>query len=164
MDLMQWLTTDLNGEFVLTLLVSMVPVIELRGGIPFGVAAGLPVWAAYLAAVIGNLIPVPFIVVYIRRIFMFMRQHMPRLNSLLLHLVHQAVEPGHMLPHFHVYAPAYAPAQQPGGQDGAEGPSEKRLSAQVPVLGVGHLCGYSAAWNRSLDRGLGGSVPGHALK
>ena len=81
MDLMQWLTTDLNGEFILTLLVSMLPVVELRGGIPFGVAAGLPVWAAYLAAVIGNLIPVPFIVVYIRRIFMFMRQHMPRLNS-----------------------------------------------------------------------------------
>ena len=82
MDLMQWLTTDLNGEFILTLLVSMIPVVELRGGIPFGVAAGLPVWAAYLAAVIGNLLPVPFIVVYIRRIFMFMRQHMPRLNSL----------------------------------------------------------------------------------
>lgn len=82
MDLMQWLTTDLNGEFVLTLLVSMVPVIELRGGIPFGVAAGLPVWAAYLAAAIGNLLPVPFIVVYIRRVFMFMRQHMPRLNRL----------------------------------------------------------------------------------
>lgn len=82
MDLMQWLTQDLNGEFVLTLLVSMIPVVELRGGIPFGVAAGLPVWAAYLAAVIGNLLPVPFIVVYIRRIFMFMRQHMPRLNSL----------------------------------------------------------------------------------
>ena len=81
MDLMQWLTTDLNGEFILTLLVSMLPVVELRGGIPFGVAAGLPVWAAYLAAVIGNLLPVPFIVVYIRRIFMFMRQHMPRLNS-----------------------------------------------------------------------------------
>lgn len=81
MDLMQWLTTDLNGEFILTLLVSMIPVVELRGGIPFGVAAGLPVWAAYLAAVIGNLLPVLFIVVYIRRIFMFMRQHMPRLNS-----------------------------------------------------------------------------------
>ena len=81
MDLMQWLTTDLNGEFIITLLVSMLPVVELRGGIPFGVAAGLPVWAAYLAAVIGNLLPVPFIVVYIQRIFMFMRQNMPRLNS-----------------------------------------------------------------------------------
>ena len=77
---MHWLTTDLNGEFILTLLVSMIPVVELRGGIPFGVAAGLPGGAAYLAAVIGTLLPVPVIVVYIRRIFLFMRQHMPRLN------------------------------------------------------------------------------------
>ena len=90
MDLMQWLTTDLNGEFILTLLVSMIPVVELRGGIPFGVAAGLPVWAAYLAAVIGNLLPVPFIVVYIRRIFIFMRQHMPRLNSVVAKMEQKA--------------------------------------------------------------------------
>lgn len=82
MDLMQWLTGTQAGEFLLTLLVSMVPVIELRGGIPFGVAAGLPVWAAYLAAVIGNLVPVPFIIIYIRRIFQWMRRHMPRLNRL----------------------------------------------------------------------------------
>ena len=82
MELMQWLTDTMAGEFTLTMLVSMIPVVELRGGIPFGVAAGLPVWAAFLAAVIGNLIPVPFIIVYIRRIFQWMRQHMPRLNSL----------------------------------------------------------------------------------
>lgn len=82
MELMQWLTDTMAGEFTLTMLVSMIPVVELRGGIPFGVAAGLPVWAAFLAAVIGNLIPVPFIIVYIRRIFQWMRRHMPRLNSL----------------------------------------------------------------------------------
>ena len=82
MDLMQWLTETYAGEFCFTILVSMIPVIELRGGIPFGVAAGLPVWAAYLAAVIGNLIPVPFIIVYIRRIFMCMRRRLPKLNSL----------------------------------------------------------------------------------
>ncbi len=82
MDLMQWLTDTQAGEFTLTMLVSMIPVVELRGGIPFGVAAGLPVWAAFLAAVIGNLIPVPFIIVYIRRIFQWMRRRMPRLNSL----------------------------------------------------------------------------------
>lgn len=82
MDLMQWLTQTASGEFLLTLLVSMVPVVELRGGIPFGVAAGLPVWAAYVAAVIGNMLPVPFIIVYIRRIFQWMRRRMPRLNSL----------------------------------------------------------------------------------
>lgn len=74
---LQWLTETFAGEFLLTLLVSMVPVVELRGGIPFSVTAGLPVWAAFLAAVIGNLIPVPFIIVYIRRIFQWMRRRIP---------------------------------------------------------------------------------------
>ena len=81
MELMQWLTDTGAGKFTLTVLVSMLPVVELRGGIPFGVAAGLPVWAAFLAAVIGNLIPVPFIIVYIRRIFQWMRKKFPGLNS-----------------------------------------------------------------------------------
>ena len=78
------------GEFTLTMLVSMIPVVELRGGIPFGVASGLPVWAAFIAAVIGNLIPVPFIIVYIRRIFQWMRQKMPRLNRLVDRLERKA--------------------------------------------------------------------------
>ncbi len=77
-----WLTETFSGEFLLTVLVSMVPVVELRGGIPFGVGVGLPVWAAFLAAVIGNLIPVPFIIVYIRRIFQWMRRRIPRLNRM----------------------------------------------------------------------------------
>ena len=79
---LQWLTETFSGEFLLTVLVSMVPVVELRGGIPFGVGVGLPVWAAFLAAVIGNLIPVPFIIVYIRRIFQWMRRRVPRLNRM----------------------------------------------------------------------------------
>lgn len=83
MELMQWLTETRAGEFIWTLLVSMVPVVELRGGIPFGVAAGLPVWLAYLAAVIGNIIPAPFIIVYIRRVFRWMRKKMPRFNGVI---------------------------------------------------------------------------------
>ena len=82
MDIMQWLTQNPAGEFCFTMLVSMVPVVELRGGIPFGVARGLPVWAAYLAAIIGNFLPAPFIIVYIRRIFQWMRKRLPRLNRL----------------------------------------------------------------------------------
>ncbi len=82
MDIMQWLTQGAVGEFCFTILVSMVPIVELRGGIPFGVTLGLPVWAAYVAAVIGNMLPVPFILVYIRRIFQWMRRRLPRLNSL----------------------------------------------------------------------------------
>ena len=83
MEFVQWLTDTTAGDFVMTMLVSMVPIVELRGGIPYGVAAGLPVWLAYIAAFIGNLIPVPFVLVYIRRIFKWIRQHMPRLNSVI---------------------------------------------------------------------------------
>lgn len=78
----QWLNGSLSGEFCFTVLVSMLPVVELRGGIPFGVARGLPVWAAYLAAIIGNFLPAPFIIVYIRRIFQWMRRRIPRLNRM----------------------------------------------------------------------------------
>ncbi len=80
---MQWLTGAPVGEFIFTMLVSMVPVVELRGGIPFGVATlGLPYPAAFIAAVIGNVLPTPFIVVYIRRIFQWMRRRLPRLDRL----------------------------------------------------------------------------------
>ena len=88
--LVPWLTQGLTDEFCFTMLVSMVPVVELRGGIPFGVALGLPVWAAYLSAVIGNILPVPFILVYIRRIFQWMRRRMPRFNSLVDRLERKA--------------------------------------------------------------------------
>ena len=92
LDLFQWLTETSAGEFLFTTLVSMVPVIELRGGIPFGMAQGLEPVAAFFASIIGNMIPVPFIVVYIRRIFHWMRRHMPRLN----HLVDKLEEKAHL--------------------------------------------------------------------
>lgn len=82
MELFQWLTDTTIGKCVFTMLVSMLPVIELRGGLPFGVALGLPYYLAFPAAVIGNLIPAPFIIVYIRRVFTLMRRYMPRLNRL----------------------------------------------------------------------------------
>ena len=80
--IMQWMSSSTSGELFYTFLMSMVPVVELRGGIPFGVALGLDLWPAYIAAVLGNMLPVPFIIIFIRRIFQWMRVHMPRLNSL----------------------------------------------------------------------------------
>ncbi len=82
MELIEWMTDTQAGALLSTILVSMVPVLELRLGIPWGVAMGLPHWAAFLAAVVGNMIPIPFIIVYIRRIFKWMRRHMPRLDRL----------------------------------------------------------------------------------
>ena len=97
MEILHWLNDTLSGEFCFTVLVSMIPVIELRGGIPFGVGVGLPVWLAYLAAIIGNMLPVPFIVVYIRRIFQWMRRHLPRLNHLVTRLEQKAHLKGRMV-------------------------------------------------------------------
>lgn len=82
MELFQFLTGTVQGKMLLTMLVSMIPIIELRGGLPFGVALGLPYYLAFPAAVVGNLIPAPFIIVYIRRVFELMRKYLPRLNGL----------------------------------------------------------------------------------
>ena len=81
MEWMTWLTETELGKMTFTALVSILPVAELRGGIPFGVALGLAHWKAFLAAVVGNVLPLPFIVVYIRRIFQWMRQHFPALDK-----------------------------------------------------------------------------------
>ena len=82
MDILTWLTETWLGRFCFTAMVSMAPVLELRGGLPFGVALDLPIPAAYLAAVIGNMLPVPFVIVYIRRILQWMRRHMPKLDHI----------------------------------------------------------------------------------
>lgn len=71
------------GEWLYTALMSMAPIVELRGGIPLGVGLGLPLWQAYIAAVIGNMVPVPFIIVFIRRIFKWLRVKSARLGRLI---------------------------------------------------------------------------------
>ena len=83
MELFEFLTGTTGGKCLFTMLVSMIPVIELRGGLPFGVALGLPYYLAFPAAVIGNLIPAPFIIVYIRRIFELVRKYLPSLNGMI---------------------------------------------------------------------------------
>lgn len=66
-----------------TFVMAMVPVIELRGAIPYGAGiAGLPIWQATLIAVLGNLLPVPFLVVFTRDIFSWMRKKSDKLNNI----------------------------------------------------------------------------------
>lgn len=60
-------------ELLMTFGVAMVPVLELRGAIPVGVAAGLPPAAACVTAVLGNLLPVPFIMLLARRVAGWLR-------------------------------------------------------------------------------------------
>ena len=53
---------------IIVFLVSMVPIIELRGAIPYGVAFGMPLWLTYIIAIVGNMLPVPVIFFFARRV------------------------------------------------------------------------------------------------
>ena len=77
-------------DILLTFLVAMVPVVELRGAIPCGVVRGLNLWTAIIASMLGNLIPVPFIILFIRKIFAWMRAHMPKLDGLVIRMEKKA--------------------------------------------------------------------------
>lgn len=55
-------------KYLIVLLISMVPLIELRGAIPYAVAFGMPTVPSFIIAIIGNMIPVPFIFLFARRI------------------------------------------------------------------------------------------------
>ena len=66
--------TDTLGAHFGVLICSMIPVIELRGAIPLGMGLQLPWWQSYLFAVIGNMIPVPFILLFITKIIAWMQK------------------------------------------------------------------------------------------
>lgn len=74
----------------MTMLLSMVPVLELRGAIPIGVANGLNIWVAIGVSIVGNLLPVPFIILFIRKIFAWLRKLSRRLDGLIAKLEQRA--------------------------------------------------------------------------
>lgn len=78
------------GKIVMTFLISMVPVIELRGAIPIGVGAGLNLWLAIGVSIVGNLVPVPFIIVFIKKIFAWLRTVSKKLDGLVTRLEKRA--------------------------------------------------------------------------
>lgn len=55
-------------HYIIIFFISMVPIIELRGAIPYAVGFGLPLVTSYIICIIGNMIPVPFIFFFARRI------------------------------------------------------------------------------------------------
>ena len=54
-----------SASLVYVFLISMIPIVELRGALPVAAALRLPVFSSYIAAVLGNLLPVPFILLLI---------------------------------------------------------------------------------------------------
>ena len=58
-------------KYLIVFLISMVPLIELRGAIPYAVGFGLPLVPSLIVALLGNMLPVPFIFLFARRILVW---------------------------------------------------------------------------------------------
>ena len=58
-------------HYLIVFFVSMVPIIELRGAIPYGVGFGLPLWLTYCIAIAGNMLPVPVIYLFARKVLVW---------------------------------------------------------------------------------------------
>lgn len=58
-------------NYLIVFLISMVPLIELRGAIPYAVMFGLPLVPSYIIAIIGNMLPVPIIFLFARKVLVW---------------------------------------------------------------------------------------------
>ena len=75
--LISWFTTNLNGivsKEMIVFIISMVPILELRGGLVAAALLKIPVVKAVMLCVIGNIIPVPFILGFITPIFNWLKR------------------------------------------------------------------------------------------
>ena len=59
------------SKYLIVFLISMVPLIELRGSMLYATGVGLPLLPAYITAIIGNMLPVPFIYLFARKILLW---------------------------------------------------------------------------------------------
>lgn len=60
------------GAHLCVLICSMIPIIELRGAIPLGAGLGLPFWLNYLLSVVGNMLPIPIILLFVKAVLGWM--------------------------------------------------------------------------------------------
>lgn len=58
-------------NYIIVFFISMVPLIELRGAIPYAIFLGLPVVPSYIIAILGNMLPVPVIYLFARKVLLW---------------------------------------------------------------------------------------------
>ena len=92
--MLAWLTASTAGKLLICFMISMIPVVELRVGLPYGVSLGLEYHAAAIASILGNLAPVPVIIIYVRRVFAWLRKKHLRLDAWVSRMEARAEEKG----------------------------------------------------------------------
>ncbi len=83
MYITQWVyRMSLLLKYLMVVGIAMVPVIELRGAVPWGLAQDLEYIPVLISSIVGNMIPVPFIILFVRRVFDWMKRKSRRLGSI----------------------------------------------------------------------------------
>lgn len=100
--MLEWMTGSHLGNLLSTFLISMAPVVELRGGIPWGVAHDLPLWEAYVTALLGNMLPVPFVILFMRHLLNWMKRF-NRIGALAERLEARAISKGEKLEKYEAF-------------------------------------------------------------
>lgn len=142
----------------MTLLIAMTPVLELRGAIPYGLARGLPFELVFGLSLLGNIIPAPFIILFIRRVFQFLR-HSSRLGPTIDRLERKAHIKGRIMNKYKtlgLFVLVAIPLPGTGAWTGAlvAGILDIRLRNALPAICLGVLAAglivtflsYSAIW------------------
>ncbi len=97
MNLLDLLQSSELGKIIITFFVSMLPIVELRGAIPLGVSLGLNPLLCLGVSLVGNMVPIPFIIIFIRRILDWMKTKNSRLVHFAERLEKKAYSKGDLL-------------------------------------------------------------------
>ena len=76
-SIVEWLTSNLTGAVskeLIVFLISMFPILELRGGLIGASILGIPYMKGIVICILGNMIPIPFILLFITPIFTWMKK------------------------------------------------------------------------------------------
>lgn len=91
-NLVSFFIDNLGGTFskeLIVFIVSLFPILELRGGIIAGYALGLPLTENFIISFIGNMLPIPFILIFIKLIFKFLKK--TRFKNIILKLEDKSI-------------------------------------------------------------------------
>ena len=129
-------------DLLICALMAMAPVVELRGALPAGLAMGIPALPLYVLCVVCNLLPVPFVIVFIRRILAWMARRGGTLGTVagwLERHAHKKLEVYRKYELLGLFILVAIPLPGTGAWTGAliAGLRDLRLRYALPVIGAG---------------------------
>ena len=87
----EFLESTIGAELAIVV-CSMIPVVELRGAIPLGWACGFAWWKTFLLAILGNMIPLPFIVLFMDAILRKMNESKVKIIKKFANFLNRKIE------------------------------------------------------------------------